>query len=43
MLKAALEKGELTIRLKTHGEGGIAVYGKEFGRYPMDPSVVLRK
>ena len=41
-LKAAVEKGELVIRIKTEGNGGIAVYGKSFGRYPVDPSVVLR-
>jgi len=42
MLKAAVEKGALVIELKTTGEGGIAVYGKSFGRYPLDPSLVLR-
>ena len=41
-LKAAAEKGELVIRLKTEGDGGIAVYGKSFGRYPVDPSLVLK-
>jgi hypothetical protein len=41
-LKTAVEKGELVIRVKTEGNGGIAVYGKSFGRYPVDPSVVLR-
>ncbi|MDX2246895.1 MAG: glycoside hydrolase family 2 TIM barrel-domain containing protein [Bacteroidia bacterium] len=29
------------IRLETTGEGGIAVYGKEFGRYPLDPSLIV--
>jgi hypothetical protein len=41
-LKKAVAKGELVIQLKTLGEGGIAVYGKYFGRYPLDPSLVLR-
>jgi hypothetical protein len=41
-LKTAVEKGVLTIQLKTVGEGGIAVYGKSFGRYPVDPSLVLK-
>lgn len=41
-LKAAIEKGELVIRLKTEGNGGIAVYGKSFGRYPVDPSLVMK-
>ncbi len=42
-LKAAMDKGELVIRLKTEGDGGIAVYGKSFGRYPVDPSLVMVK
>ena len=41
-LKAAIEKGELVIHIKTEGNGGVAVYGKSFGRYPVDPSVVLK-
>ena len=41
-LKAAQDKGELVIRLKTEGTGGIAVYGKSFGRYPVDPSLVIK-
>jgi hypothetical protein len=41
-LKSAIEKGELVVRLKTVGEGGIAVYGKSFGRYPLDPSLVVK-
>ena len=43
MLASAVEKGELTVKLETEGEGGIAVYGKEFGRYMLDPSLVLKK
>lgn len=41
-LKAAQEKGELVIKLKTVGTGGIAVYGKSFGQYPLDPSLVMK-
>jgi hypothetical protein len=43
VLKSALEQGELQVRIQTEGEGGIAIYGKEFGRYPLDPSLVLKK
>jgi hypothetical protein len=43
ILKGAIENGELQVQIKTSGEGGIAVYGKEFGRYPLDPSLVLKK
>jgi len=41
-LQRAVEKGELVIQLKTLGDGGIAVYGKSFGRYPIDPSLVMK-
>ena len=41
-LKSAIENGGLVIQLKTLGDGGIAVYGKSFGRYPVDPSLVIK-
>jgi hypothetical protein len=41
-LKAAMEEGVLQVRIQTKGEGGIAIYGKEFGRYALDPSLVLQ-
>jgi Glycosyl hydrolases family 2, sugar binding domain/Glycosyl hydrolases family 2/Glycosyl hydrolases family 2, TIM barrel domain len=41
-LVKAKEKGKLLIRFQTEGNGGIAVYGKSFGRYPLDPSLVLK-
>lgn len=40
-LNQAIESGVLTVRLQTEGEGGIAIYGKRFGRYPIDPSLVI--
>lgn len=33
----------LVVRLQTSGEGGLAVYGRHFGRYPLDPSLVITK
>jgi len=42
-LREAAKSGKLSIELKTAGEGGIAIYGKDFGRYPLDPSLVLKK
>ena len=42
-LKAAAQNGKLVVQIKTAGDGGIAVYGKSFGRYPLDPSLVIRK
>jgi hypothetical protein len=43
MLRSAIEKGVLTVLLQTRGEGGMAIYGKEFGRYKLDPSLVLKQ
>lgn len=42
VLKDAATTGKIVVELRTEGEGGIAVYGKSFGRYPVDPSVVLK-
>ncbi|MFZ5972762.1 MAG: glycoside hydrolase family 2 protein [Bacteroidota bacterium] len=41
-LKKAAANGKLTVRLQTKGEGGLAIYGQSFGRYPVDPSLVLK-
>ncbi|MDH5609266.1 MAG: glycoside hydrolase family 2, partial [Cyclobacteriaceae bacterium] len=38
--KRAVKMGEIVIRLQTEGDGGIAVYGRSFGRYPWDPSLI---
>ncbi|MBC2839539.1 glycoside hydrolase family 2 protein [Robiginitalea sp. SC105] len=32
---------KVRITLQTEGEGGIAVYGAGFGRYPLDPTLVI--
>ncbi|MEM6629968.1 MAG: sugar-binding domain-containing protein [Bacteroidota bacterium] len=42
MLRTAVERGKLRVKLEAAGEGGIALYGKDFGRFPFDPSLVLR-
>jgi len=39
---SAKHSGKLTIQLATEGEGGIAVYGKDFGRYMVDPCLVFK-
>lgn len=41
-LQQAIRSGKLVVQIKTNGNGGIAVYGKSFGRYPLDPSLVLK-
>ncbi len=41
-LKTAAQNGKLVIQIKSVGDGGVAVYGKSFGRYPLDPSLVLK-
>lgn len=40
-LEAAKASGQLVVRIQTEGEGGVAVYGRQFGRYPVDPSLVV--
>ncbi len=41
MLRSAQRRGALSVRLQADGQGGLAVYGSKFGRYPVDPSIVL--
>ncbi len=43
MLRQAAKTGKLEVEIRTSGEGGIAVYGKDFGRYPLDPSLIFKK
>ncbi len=43
LMRNAIKNGELKIRLQTKGEGGIAVYGKTFGQFPFEPSIVIRQ
>lgn len=42
-LRQGAETGALRIRLDVDGSmpGGLAVYGADFGRYPLDPTVLL--
>jgi hypothetical protein len=42
-LRRAAETGALVVRLEVDDAlpGGLAVYGESFGRYPLDPTVVL--
>ncbi len=42
-LRRARSRNGLTVRLETIAGGGIAIYGKSFGRYPFDPSLVIIK
>ena len=39
--KAAKAQGFVTLKIQTQGEGGLAIYGADFGRYPVNPSVVI--
>jgi len=42
-LERAATLGQLVIRLEVDAElpGGLAIYGRRFGRYPVDPTVIL--
>jgi len=42
VLRKAVREGKLILRLETEGAGGLAIYGKTFGRYPFDPCLVIR-
>ncbi len=41
-LKRAAQQGKLVVQIKTIDDGGVAVYGKSFGRYPLDPSLIMK-
>ena len=40
VLKAAQQRGYLEVRLEA--DNGLAIYGVRFGRYPVNPSLVVR-
>jgi len=42
-LEPAAALGQLLIRLEVDAElpGGLAIYGRRFGRYPLDPTVIF--
>jgi len=42
-LDRAASGGELVIRLEVDPSlpGGLAIYGRYFGRYPLDPTIVF--
>ena len=42
-LERAVARGELVIRLEVDSAlpGGVAIYGRHFGRYPLDPTIVF--
>jgi len=43
VLRKAAEEGKIVIRLEADGAlaGGIAIYGEQFGRYPLDPTLAF--
>ena len=41
-LTESKQNGFMKILFETTGEGGMAIYGKDFGRYPFDPSLVIK-
>ena len=41
-LRDAKKSGALKVKIQTKEEGGVAVYGKSFGQYAFDPSLVLK-
>jgi hypothetical protein len=41
-LKKAVNQGFLTLKIQADTDGGLAIYGEDFGRYPVNPSVVIK-
>ena len=40
-LKKAVGQGFISLKIQTENEGGLAIYGENFGRYPINPSMVI--
>jgi len=43
VLKQSAAQGFLSLKLSTVAEGGLAIYGSDFGRYPINPSIVIKR
>lgn len=41
-LKKSASRGFVTLKIETAGESGLAIYGEDFGRYPVNPSLVVK-
>jgi hypothetical protein len=43
IIEKAIQDGKFTIRLEVDesSDGGLAVYGRDFGRYPLDPTILF--
>ena len=42
ILKEMIENGVAVVRIEALDEGGLAVYGREFGRFPVNPGLVIK-
>lgn len=42
-LRKAVKNGKIEVKIATTGDQGLAIYGKDFGRYPVNPCIVLKK
>ncbi len=46
-IKKAVETGKIIVRLQVDevgsSQGGLSVYGKESGQFPLDPSIIIKK
>jgi predicted transcriptional regulator len=43
-LKESYQQKKIVVRLEVDDSiaGGLAVYGERFGRYPIDPSIIIK-
>jgi hypothetical protein len=41
-IEKAASQGFISLIIQTEGDGGLAIYGEDFGRYPVNPSLVVK-
>ena len=42
VISAILSESQVSVKLEVTGEGGLAIYGKESGRYPFNQSIIFK-
>jgi predicted transcriptional regulator len=41
ILNSSIKKGYLDLKIQSNDNGGVAIYGSQFGRYPVDINLVI--
>jgi hypothetical protein len=42
-LRQFIKNGKVILKIETEGEDGLAIYGEDFGRFPFNPSLVIKE